>query len=260
MKQYKFMKVWDIIYPIGIYYVITTIVLILLDFMMPQTDKSQLFRQMIAGIISIPFLFSFYRQDQLSRGNYAKGRKMPLPDKLKCTDGLCMLALGVCFAVALNNLLGFTGLADNSASYRQVTQTFYSGRLVLEFAALCVIIPLVEEILYRGIVYGRLRDFIGIRPAILISALIFGIIHVNLVQFIYASIFGLLLAYLVEYTGFVYGAALAHMAANLTSVLRAETKVFAILDQNKMINLLVTAVLLSAAILLFRRLWKKKQV
>lgn len=58
----------------------------------------------------------------------------------------------------------------------------------------------------------------------------------NLVQFIYASIFGLLLAYFTEVTGNLTGAAAAHMAANLTSVLRAETNAFDFLDQNPVIR------------------------
>ena len=47
-------------------------------------------------------------------------------------------------------------------------------------------------------------------------------VHLNLVQFIYACGMGIVLACCMEVTGHVYGAILAHMAANLIAVLRTE--------------------------------------
>lgn len=259
MKQYSFVKAWDIIYPVGIYYVVTTIVLLVLDVIMPLSRDSQLFRQMIAGICSVPVLFSYYKGDQQKRGCYFKGRIITF-DKGKCLDAFCMLLFGACFSVALNNLIGYTNLGVQSKSYQQVTETFYTGRLVLEIAALCILIPFVEELLYRGIVYGRLKDWMGVTKGIMISSLIFGIIHVNIVQFVYATIFGIFLAFFVEYTGFVYGAALAHMAANLMSVLRAETNLFHILEKDMVLNVFATVGLLLLSALLLLHLWKKKKM
>lgn len=134
-------------------------------------------------------------------------------------------------------------LGDYSASYAEITKTFYTGRLLLEIFALCMVIPIVEELLYRGIVYKRAVDWLGARYAAVVSALIFGLIHMNLVQFIYASLFGLLLAYFAEVTGNLTGAIAAHMAANLTSVLRTETRVFAFLDQSMIVQVLATVLL-----------------
>ena len=135
-------------------------------------------------------------------------------------------------------------IADYSASYGQVQQTFYTGSLLLEITALCIVIPLVEELLYRGIVYGRAREWLGIKWGIVVSALIFGLIHMNLVQFVYASVFGLLLAGLTERSNGVQAAIAAHMAANLTSVLRAETSVFAFLNKSLPAQIAATVLLL----------------
>lgn len=55
--------------------------------------------------------------------------------------------------------------------------------------------PLTEEILFRGVVLGRLRRF-GDGFAILISALLFGLYHGNLEQFAFAVPVGVVLAYL----------------------------------------------------------------
>ena len=51
------------------------------------------------------------------------------------------------------------------------------------------------------------------------SALIFGIMHVNLVQFLYAAVIGLLLAFVLEKTGKLSMAVFGHIAANLVACL-----------------------------------------
>ena len=47
--------------------------------------------------------------------------------------------------------------------------------------------------------------------------------HWNVVQFLYAGILGLLLAWLLERTGFLYAPVLAHIGANVMAVVRSET-------------------------------------
>ncbi len=252
MKLSKSMRVWNVIYPIAIYFVVTAVTLFALDFVLPETVDSKLLRQFITSVAAIPFLYSFYRSDQIMRGKAEAG--IPLlkqwknalsPDKLKLC--VAMFFTGGCLAVAWNNILGMVHIADYSSAYSKVTQTFYTGRIVLEITALCVIIPMVEELLYRGIVYGRLRDWLGVPAALVVSAIIFGAVHMNLVQFIYASVFGLLLAYIAEVNKSLWCAISAHMAANLTSVLRAETKLFDFMNHSLMIQIIVTILLLVIA-------------
>lgn len=245
----KSMRVWNIIYPIFIYFVVTAVTLVGLDFVLPETADSKLLRQLITSLVAIPFLYSFYRPDQMMRekavgiGFQTKQWKDWLSaDKLVL--GIVMFFLGGCFAVAWNNILGMLHIVEYSNSYGSVVETFYTGRILLEIVALCVVIPFVEELLYRGIVYGRIRDWMGVSAAILISAIIFGAIHMNLVQFIYAAVFGILLAWFAEEADGVWGAVAAHMAANLTSVLRAETKVFTFMDENMVVQAVVTILLL----------------
>ena len=56
-----------------------------------------------------------------------------------------------------------------------------------------------------------------------LSAVTFGVMHWNVVQFLYAGILGLLLAWLLERTGFLYAPVLAHIGANVMAVVRSET-------------------------------------
>lgn len=77
--------------------------------------------------------------------------------------------------------------------------------------------PLVEEVLFRGMVFGKLRRAFSFWPAALISGAIFGLYHMNLVQGIYAGVFGIILAYVFEKTETIWGCYLLHAFFNLSS-------------------------------------------
>lgn len=77
--------------------------------------------------------------------------------------------------------------------------------------------PLVEEVLFRGMVFGKLRRAFSFWPAALISGAIFGLYHMNLVQGIYAGVFGIILAYVFEKTETIWGCYLLHALFNLSS-------------------------------------------
>lgn len=118
-----------------------------------------------------------------------------------------------------------------SSDYWRVAQNFYKQDLLLEIVALCILGPFVEELVYRGFVYQRLRESASETKAAVWSALLFGAMHFNLVQFVYAFVLGLLLAHIVSKTGSLFTAIAAHMAANLVSVLWEETDWLDFLNQ-----------------------------
>lgn len=74
-----------------------------------------------------------------------------------------------------------------------------------------------------GILFGRLKDMLSKPFAVGISALIFAAVHVNIVQFIYALILGVVLALLMDRAGNVYASMIGHMTANFIAVVRTET-------------------------------------
>lgn len=119
-----------------------------------------------------------------------------------------------------------------SSDYWRVTEAFYNQELMMEILALCVIGPLAEELVYRGFVYQRLRSQTSEITAEVLSALLFGVLHFNIVQGVYAFVLGLLLAHIVYKTGSLLAAAAAHMAANLVSVLWTETDWLGFLNWN----------------------------
>ncbi|AVQ45398.1 CPBP family intramembrane glutamic endopeptidase [Clostridium botulinum] len=68
--------------------------------------------------------------------------------------------------------------------------------LVLQFISLCVIAPIFEEIIYRGIMLEELNKRCGAVKAILISALFFGIMHLNLHQAVNGFFIGIVMGFI----------------------------------------------------------------
>lgn len=114
---------------------------------------------------------------------------------------------------------GKSGLVDFFSTYDDLSQIIYSGGIAVQILATAVAAPIVEEFLFRGLIFKRLRDSLKFVPSTLLSALLFGIIHANALQFAYAFILGLLLAYIYEQFKSVWAPVLFHAGANLISVI-----------------------------------------
>lgn len=84
---------------------------------------------------------------------------------------------------------------------------------------ICLLAPVVEEILMRGLVLGGLRETWGVLGALLLSSLLFAVLHFNMVQTLSAFVCGLVLGLLYLKTGSVFCCILAHGGYNLISYL-----------------------------------------
>lgn len=90
------------------------------------------------------------------------------------------------------------------------------GRIVYAMMV-AVLPPLVEEFAIRGAIMQPLRRY-GDRFAIVISALVFAVLHGNLIQAPFAFIAGLGLGYAVCVTGTIWTGVVIHFLNNLYSV------------------------------------------
>ena len=85
------------------------------------------------------------------------------------------------------------------------------------FFLLVVVAPVTEELLFRGIILRGFLANYSKRRAILLSALLFALMHGNPWQFIPAFVAGVLLAWLLIETGSLIPCLFAHAVANGTA-------------------------------------------
>lgn len=222
MKTTLSYKIWQIAYPIGIYYVVSSIVYFALGLVLGDENETYMLRQIVCAVATILVTMSFYRQDKQIENTVYEKKKFTLnAEQIK--NIILSVAAGALLGIAINNILVMTALPEASAGFKEANEAFFGGRMVYELLGSCLLVPIAEELLFRGVVYKRLRLMLDVRWALVLSAVIFGAMHFNLVQFLYAGIIGLFLAFLVEKTRYLYPAVLGHIAANTVAVIRQET-------------------------------------
>lgn len=90
----------------------------------------------------------------------------------------------------------------------------HPGVLALTVVLACLVGPLAEELFFRGVLYGALRQRISPVAAMLISAALFSLIHTNVLGFIPIMLLGCLLAHVYERTGSLAGSLAIHILHN----------------------------------------------
>ena len=165
----------------------------------------------VIAILVIPIAGYLYRKDteSLDKKEICKISKK---------DILIVWIIGICSCILWNSCIMFTSIQDMSGAYQNVASKIYESSVWVQVKGMGIIVPAMEELLYRGLLYRRIRRFVSVKGAVLITAIVFGVLHGNLVQFVFATGLGILLAIAFERYGRVEMAIQMHVAINLTSV------------------------------------------
>ncbi len=78
--------------------------------------------------------------------------------------------------------------------------------------------PFCEEFIFRGVIFGAYRNTGMTWGAIVLSSLLFGLMHMNINQFCYAFVLGIAFALVVEATGSIWSGFIAHLLINSNSM------------------------------------------
>lgn len=101
-------------------------------------------------------------------------------------------------------------------TYADYSSTWW--RMLLGLVALAALPALGEEFLVRGALFGSLKSK-GTVYAILLSSLVFGLMHGSPVQFIHQFLIGCIMAYIVYRTECIWGSVLFHFVNNAVVIL-----------------------------------------
>lgn len=90
--------------------------------------------------------------------------------------------------------------------------------LLLVVVLIGVVVPIGEEVFFRGLAYGALRRVMNRHGAAVLSALFFAGAHLQPVAILPILILGVILAYLYDYTGSLVPGMIAHAVNNLAAL------------------------------------------
>lgn len=103
--------------------------------------------------------------------------------------------------------------------YNGGMEQMFEGSLSLVLLTSLVIAPLVEEIVFRGALLCALQKSLNGWLAVLISSVLFALVHMNPVQMIYAFVLGVILCVLRLKSGSLWGCVAMHIAFNAANYL-----------------------------------------
>ena len=84
--------------------------------------------------------------------------------------------------------------------------------------SVAILPALFEEFVHRGLVLRGTSDVVGYKSAIIISSLLFGLMHLNIQQFFYATILGLLMGFVATVSRSIWPAVIIHFCNNFINV------------------------------------------
>ena len=149
----------------------------------------------------------------------------PSPNSARATLLLVVppaLLLVPALMVAITSALDLLTRAMPLSPWEEAMFSRMADGSVAAVLAVCVMAPMLEEMLFRGIV---LRGFLGRYArwqAILMSALLFGAAHMNIYQFLVGVAMGTVLGWLYERTRSLIPCIALHAAYNGTTLLLAD--------------------------------------
>ena len=124
--------------------------------------------------------------------------------------GIICFVINVAVSTLFNGILTFTGYEFSGGTS---VADYSTGNFFLQIFLVAVLPAICEEFLHRGILLQGIKH-IGFKKAIVISSLLFALIHFNVQQVFYAFIIGLILGFVAVVSKNIYPAMIIHFVNN----------------------------------------------
>lgn len=177
------------------------------------TFKMNLTIELLMALSQILYLFPvllFLRIGRVKPGAWVPFQRLPVS----------AIAITILFTVLLMPLVTWLNMISMlfvENAFAGTQEEISENSFWLNLLTIAILPAFCEEFTFRGIYYHAYRQR-GVRCAILGSALVFAMMHMNFNQFCYAFALGIALGLLLEATGSIFATMTAHFIVNGWSV------------------------------------------
>ena len=211
---------------------------------------------MFTMLITIPVMIILMKKDEDIKGF----RTYKEHYKIISFEGFwLMIPLGIFVCLGLTKLVTIFPIDNIIGSYEKVVQSYNNSNIWLKFVTLCILVPIAEELVYRGMLYKRLKEYNEMTIAAYIAALAFGVVHMNLVQGIYATIAAVILIFVYEKYKTILAPIFLHMVINLMALISGEFVVFEKINNLLLAKIFFMILELFGIVLLMKIIWQRKK-
>ncbi len=167
-------------------------------------------RMLLTSLAVIPAALYMYRKDEQKNG---KERGDTKSWKAGCV--LCFAAGGL-LNLGWSGLLTFFKIQQHFSNAAQ--ESLLAGNLLIQILSMGIAAPLTEELIFRGLLYRRMKKLLPVGWSVILSALLFAVYHGNVIQAVFAFPMAVILTLIYEKSGKFSYPFLFHMGCNLTAV------------------------------------------
>ena len=196
--------IWDVTVPLLIHIIVSNVMVLLLGI---RVDPA--FLTTAAAAVTLPVLLLLYRDDRKGQPS----EKVSVPWWV-----YPLMAVG---GVILNQLL--SAVMNSFAVTEHFSNAAQEGLLgsgfLTQLIGLGILVPLMEELLFRGLVYQRMKKYFPVKISILLAAAVFALYHGNMVQILFAFPMALVMLLAYEKWKSLTVPVVFHMAVNLSTVI-----------------------------------------
>ena len=226
-------KVWRIVYPMLLHFAVVNItaVLVLAGYLVIriltgaapydafETIQSEML--ILTGLgdaILIPIAWMFYREDEKKRLSKGFRERILVHNTFEISEIVSVAIMVIGISCLMNLLIALIPIDD--VEYQEIAEEMFNNNgIVIQLVVIGILAPVSEELIFRGLIFRRSRDYVGFMWAAVCSGLFFGIYHGNLTQGIFAFFMGMLFAAIYEHFGTLWAPIVAHMANNIFATL-----------------------------------------
>ena len=224
MAAYLFSIIW----PVALHMILSDFSVIILTAATGQTPDSALCTTLTA-ILVIPPVLWMYQGDGKPAANRLKSvaeqdTKKELDDKKNGGPTLtwrifmgiaCFVSGGILDRVWSQVLLW---LRVQDYFSNQTQEQLLASQLAVQIIGLGILVPVAEELIFRGLLYARIRRTLPVWASVLTASVIFALYHGNMIQILFAFPMAIIPTLLYEKGKWISYPILFHMGVNLTTV------------------------------------------
>lgn len=200
--------------PVLIHYLVSVFISMISETMGLHLDAASL--TTLAAVLVLPFLLYMIKKDRLCRGETVCGR---LTSGKSMGIFLFALVCNLGFTVLGNLLIQAVSVVFSMEISNTVQEGLFSSNVIMQLMGIGIVVPVMEEVLFRGLVYNRFKDYNKEWLSGILGAAVFAIYHGNLMQIIFAFPMALIITETYRRNKTLAAPILFHVTVNISSVL-----------------------------------------
>lgn len=151
-------------------------------------------------------------------------KRFKILQSIRYVGGYYLIILGLLILVAIvASSLGVQPPSTPDGETGGTSMLEFMGDFWLAFALTVLLAPVIEEIVFRGVLFPAIKKRYGLISGVVISSLVFTLVHIDPINMISVLPLGIFLAIMYQRTGSIYPGMILHASWNLMVLLIAQS-------------------------------------